>query len=480
MNEAQRKAYASRMGIDPSLVPALVGDVSALKDEFRAMYAVAGMDAKEAAQSSKAFMGEIGKLTTMVGLLAKSVALAFIGRIRHDVEHLRRVIMENFDKIKQVLEILISIVLRIASVISAFAYRVIKGVSSLVQWFSKLDDGQKKLVVGAGFLLAAWKLLNAGFLATPVGMLVAGLLAIVALVDDYLTYMEGGESYFDWGPWAETIETARAAIGRVISAVGKFISENQGLVKSLAKGMALFMGLKAAAGMVGMVAGSFKALNTAMKANPVMLILGLLCMAAMLIIDNWEDVKAFFLGLWDSIEEKAAAAADFFIGVWQGVKDWFKSLWSDVTGSFPDFGAWASGAVKSMRGVFGKGIQWIKDKIKSLISFMPDWVLEKMGMKPGGGGDDSPGAGGDSDADFDKAINAALAASQAASGSAPLTPSPAQAASMDNSTKQEVNLEAKTEIHMHSSDPEAAGNRAADRQSQVNADLVRHAKGAAK
>lgn len=478
MNEAQRKAYAARMGIDPTLIPALTSDASALKDEFRAMYAVAGIDAKEAAQASKEFMGEIGKLTTMVGLLAKGVTLAFIGKIRRDVEHLRKVIMENFDKIKRVLEILISIVLRIASVISAFVYRAVKLISSLVQWFDKLDDGQKELVVGAGLLLAAWKILNAGFLATPIGAIITGLLGIVALVDDYLTYMEGGESYFDWGPWAGTIETARAAIAKVISAVVTFVSEHQGLVKSLAKGVALFMGLKTAAGMVGMVTGAFKALNMVIRANPIGLILSLLCMAAMLIIDNWEEVKGFFLGLWDSIKEKAAAAADFFVGIWQGVKDWFMSLWSDVTASFPDFGAWAVGAVTSMREVFGKGIQWIKDKIASLVDFLPDWVKEKMGLKAGGedksGG--SPGGGGD----FDATVNNALAASQAASNPAPLAPSPAQAANMDNSVKQDVTLDAKTEIHMHTSDPVAAGNQAADRQSQVNADLVRHAKGAAK
>ncbi len=37
-------------------------------------------------------------------------------------------------------------------------------------------------------------------------MIITGLLGIIALVDDYLTFMEGGESYFDWSPWAATID----------------------------------------------------------------------------------------------------------------------------------------------------------------------------------------------------------------------------------------------------------------------------------
>ena len=406
MSDAQRKAYADNMGIDRSLIPMLISDTGKLTEEFRAMYAVAGYDAKEAGKASTEFMGEIGKLTTMVGLLAKSVALAFIGRIRHDVANLRKVIMENFDKIKRIFEGAIKIVLRIAAVISALVYRVISWISALVSWYDKLDDGQKKVVVGIGLLLAAWKLLNAGFLATPLGLIITGLLGIVALVDDYLTYMEGGESYFDWGPWADSIETARAALSKVISAVGGFVTEHQGLIQSLAKGMALFFGLKKAVGVVGLLSGAFKALNLVIKANPIGLLLSLLCMAAMLVIDNWDEVKAFFIGLWESIQAKAAACADFFTGIWQGVKDWFISLWAGVTDAFPDMGAWAAKAVASMRELFGTGIQWIKDKINSLTDFLPDWVKEKMGLKPGGEG--QPTGGG---ADFDAAVNNALAAS---------------------------------------------------------------------
>ena len=458
MSDAQRKAYADNMGIDRTLIPMLISDTGKLTDEFRNMYAVAGYDAKEAGEASKEFMGEIGKLSTMVGLLAKSVSLAFIGRIRHDVATLRKVIMENFDKIKRLMEGAIKIILRIASVISAFVYRVITWVSTLVSWYDKLDDGQKEVIVGVGLLLAAWKLLNAGFLATPLGMIISGLLAIVALVDDYLTYMEGGESYFDWGPWAETIETAKEAVTGAVRAVSRFIQDNQKLFQTVGKGLAIFLGLKAAvmgvSGAFGLVATGVKVLWGILRANP----LGLIITAAMLIYEYWEPI------------------AEFFSGLWAGIMD-----------SLPDLGAWASGAVQSMKEFFAGGIQYIKDKIKSLVSFLPDWVLEKMGMKPGADDDGSAGGSGGSggtvsalNEDFNKAFSDALAAAEAASAGAALTPSPAQAAGMTQNTQQTVSMDAKTEIHIATSDPIAAGNQAADRQAQVNADTVRHMKGAVK
>ena len=63
-------------------------------------------------------------------------------------------------------------------------------ISGLVDWFDRLDDGQQRLVLGLVGLVAAWKLLNLGFLTTPMGMIITGLLGIIALVDDYLTFKE--------------------------------------------------------------------------------------------------------------------------------------------------------------------------------------------------------------------------------------------------------------------------------------------------
>ena len=82
-----------------------------------------------------------------------------------------------------------------------------------------------------GLIIAAWKILNLALLTTPLGMLITGLAGIVALVDDYLTYMEGGESYFDWGPWASTIERCVSVlkdVWNVIYAVGAAIGSALG------------------------------------------------------------------------------------------------------------------------------------------------------------------------------------------------------------------------------------------------------------
>lgn len=440
MNEQSRKLYAQRMGIDPQLIPMLTQDVAALKGEFAAMYAVAGTDAKKAAQDSKAFLAEIGKLKTISTMLSKAVGLAFIGEIRRDVENLRRIIMENFDKIRRIFETIIGVVLRAAGVIGAFVTRVVLWASSLVSWYDKLDEGQKKLVLGAAALLAAWKLLNMGFLATPIGVLVAGLAAIIALVDDYQTYMEGGESYFDWGPWAESIENVRAAIGQALAAVGQFVSDNQRLFTAIAKGVGVALLLKGAllgvTGIIGGVAGAVKVLWGLLRANPV----GLIITAAALIIEYWEPIKEFFATLWDGFAE-----------------------------SFPNFAAWAESAATAITDFIAPAVDWIKGKLDSLLGLLPKALRGKLGLggeQGGGKGDGSPPS---------PPINAVPPTGPL------LTPSPARAAQIDNSRAQSVTIDAKTEIHVNGAqDPAATGRHVAGEQNRVNADMVRHTKGAAR
>lgn len=656
MNEQARKLYASRMGIDPTLIPMLTGDVAALKEEYQAMYAVAGRDSKKAAEDSKVFLAEIGKLKTISSMLAKSVGLAFIGQIRRDVETLRRVIMENFDKIKRLFETVIGVVMRIAGMVGAFVGRVVKWAAALISWYDRLSDGQKKLVLGVTALIAAWKLLNAGFLASPLGLIVAGLTGIVALVDDYLTYMEGGRNYLDWGPWAGTIQKAVA----VLKTLGPPLLAGVAALAAFKKISGVLTSLP---GMVGGATKAFKLLNLAIKANPIGLIVALIAMAAVAIIQHWDKIKAVCLKAWDAISAKVRAVADAVRKAWQAVKDWFVRLWASivaafpqfgawirrtlgafqnfcsrarrafaalwawvqdvlpdlggwagealatvkalcgrlasaigafveraaallgriwdalqpvragfaavasgirsalgpalqtvmaaldgfltllgniatvlyrvftgdlsgaldaakqlfsdlidswlavVTGfcdtiraffaglwgsvaeSFPDFAAWAEGAASSIRDAFGPAVQWVKDKIRAMTSFLPGWVKDKLGL--GGGDEDGPDAPGDPGKDAPDVTAKDTARPRPAPDAPPklnltpppsgpaLTPSPAQGAALTTHNSK-VEVKADTTINVHGADsPAEVANKVAGAQSSVNADIVRHARGPA-
>lgn len=436
MSEQAAKLYAQKMGIDPSLVPMLRRDVSDLKSEFAAMYDMAGRDAANAAEDSKALLAELGKLKTMSVLLAKAVGGAFLGKLRGSIETLRRTVMENFGKIKRMFETVVELALRVAGVVGAFVNRVVKWASALVAWYDKLDDRQKKLVQGVALFLAAWKLLNAGFLATPLGMVVAGLAGIVALIDDYCTWMEGGESYFDWGPWAETITQAGKALDEIIAVVSI-------LIKGIATGLPL-------AFQVPMEA--LKVLGTSLVNLGKLiarLFTGDLSGALEAAGNMFEDWRAGCLAI---VEAFCTAASAFFGALWDGVRE-----------SFPDFAAWAEKAARAIVDFFSPALDWIKDKLKSLTSWLPESIRARLGLveKP--------------------AAPEQLAAAATAPERQALTPPPlaaAHAAGAQN-TRQEVNVEAKTTITVHGAQqPEQVAGLVGNAQNRAAADMARHTRGA--
>lgn len=427
MSEQAARLYARRMGIDPALVPMLTRDVSALKDEYATMYAVAGRDAQKAAEDSKAFMAELGKLRTMSELLAKAVGGAFLGKIRGDIEALRRVVMENFSKIKRLFETVIAVVLRIAGVVGAFVRRVVTWASALIGWYDKLDDGQKRLVQGLALFLAAWKLLNAGFLATPLGMIVGALAAIVGLIDDYCTYMEGGESYFDWGPKAEGIAKCLAVLKNfwdVVCAVGSAI-------------------LSALVPALGVINEQCRWIfNTLVSLGKIFWQLftgdigGALQSAQAMLADWAKSGRAI-------VENFCTAISNFFSTLWAGVKE-----------DFPDFAAWAEGAANAIRDFFAPAVDWIRDKIKSMASILPDFIQKKLGL------------GGET------------AAAPAVPEGPALTPSPMQAQTAVNQNKT-VKVESKTDITVNGAqNPEQVAGKVAAAQNGAAADIARNTQGA--
>lgn len=63
-----------------------------------------------------------------------------------------------------------------------------------------------------GAILIAWRLLNAAFLKSPIGLITTLILAIGLLYDDYQTWKEGGKSLIDWSRWQPEIEQAKKVL----------------------------------------------------------------------------------------------------------------------------------------------------------------------------------------------------------------------------------------------------------------------------
>ena len=127
------------------------------------------------------------------------------------------------------------------------------------------------------------------------------------------------------------------------------------------------------------------ALNVAMSLNPVGLVIagivGLIAISYEL-YTHWEEVKAFFVGLWESPAGAILAfmggpittliyIVSLIIANWEAVKVWFTLLWDDPSAAVSEF-------VDFLEGKIGVGCEWVKAKweeLKEVLSHPIDAVV---------------------------------------------------------------------------------------------------------
>lgn len=214
-------AYAQALGIDEKTLMALRQGMGEFGDDYRDMLAKAGLDSQQAAKSSHEFMTQVRTLGAAFVILSQKVTAALSDKLGGDIKRFREGLVDNFGRISEIIEKIANGILYLADIISTLGLRAMQIIGGIIDWFNSLDDGTKKLIEGVSGLLVAWKLLNAGFLATPLGQLAALGLAIVALYDDFKVWKEGGKSLIDWSRWLPDIELAQ----RLLHTMGEQFTE---------------------------------------------------------------------------------------------------------------------------------------------------------------------------------------------------------------------------------------------------------------
>lgn len=205
-------AYAQALGIDEKTLMAMREGMGQFGDEYREMLAKAGIDSQAAAKSSHEFMNEVRSLGAAFVILGQKVATTLTGKLAGDLHRFRDGVVDNFGRVAGIVEKVARGVLMVADVVSTLALRGMQAIGAVVDWFNGLDGSVKTIIETVAALGIAWKLLSAGFLATPIGRILAVGAAILALYDDYKVWKEGGKSLIDWEQWEPGIKAAGAGI----------------------------------------------------------------------------------------------------------------------------------------------------------------------------------------------------------------------------------------------------------------------------
>jgi hypothetical protein len=344
----EQLATLSRLGIDPTLVKSITGEYSALRDEFHAVYAALGVDIDTATQSAGGFIDAFKRLQLVLDAIYKAVSARLIPQLQRAVDRLRLTLVDNLPRIVRILTPIFDFVLRIADGFLTLGDRAAEGIGKVVEFSEKLNQSSNGWF---GYLSAALgvygvlkNIASSGsalfkFLRGTTGLIMLATVAVGYLVDDYMTWKEGGESLIDWGGrWGKVLEYLGGALG---VATGAWIAYRIAMAALGAVQTAMLYGIYAVSLAIEAWPYIVAAAETATWAFGVALdaltfawyafaggillnplawaVLGLVAAGALLIY-KWQAVKDFFSGLWDMIRTgfKDLAGYAESIGAWFG------------------------------------------------------------------------------------------------------------------------------------------------------------------
>ena len=166
-----------------------------------------------------------------------------------------------------------------------------------------------------------------------------------------------------------------AALGLLVSWGGQLAgllgTLDADLVAGIGKGIAAFMTLRGAVGaaIIGFanLKEAWTLLTAAFSANPYLLAIGAAVTLAVVVMDNWDAVKAFLLGVWDAVASGVRAAVGAVASAFDNAVNFATGAGSAIAGA-------VGPAVSSAMGFVGAAVSGAADLLASAFGGAADVV----------------------------------------------------------------------------------------------------------
>jgi len=187
------------IGYEYKILAPAINKALILRQELLKAYGAAGVNLNKVIQDSVRLNISLTKTKYAFDALYKGTAAKFFNLLTQQSDKFRQQIYANMPKIQHTLEAFIKSVFKAVEAATSLGLRLWSILERVYEFFVLLDNktnGWSTIILA---VIAAWKLLNLEFLATPLGQLLALGGALLALYDDLRTFKEGGKSLIDWG-----------------------------------------------------------------------------------------------------------------------------------------------------------------------------------------------------------------------------------------------------------------------------------------
>ncbi|MEG1090761.1 MAG: hypothetical protein RSE38_05495 [Acinetobacter sp.] len=314
---------------------------------------------KEQVEMAKKYRENMGKLGKTIESVKTQVALSFLPAMYRLSQQYSDLLEKNKELIANGISKLLSVVRDVVQVIDNFISFIRFAIEGTIGWEKALY-----LIIAAFVFLKRAMIL--AFVTNPIFWVILAIGALLLLIDDFMTHMQGGESLL--GPFWEKM------IGWVNKAKdiwNGFSEEAKSAIKSIGIAFALLTP------MLGGVTGTFMMLGKAilfvgkaMLMNPIGLIITLIGVLIYFIVDliKWlNGGESQFSSLWQAAAdvwnkivdatsqaiEKMINAVKKFI---DDTKAYFGGIYDSIVKPFSDAFEWVSNKWQGLKGLFSGGI----------------------------------------------------------------------------------------------------------------------------
>ena len=271
---------------------------------------------------------------------------------------LQRVTKDDIEFYKKSREALVKFYISLADFSAAVMHSIMPATEKMLGWLDKLTSWVSRnpdniirflkilgTVVGT-VLIPVFVRWAAVLLANPITWIVGLVLALALAIDDLVVYLKGGRSSLD-ALW-KAMGLVKGDTETLNRLMGWLKDTGLSLAKALGVLLTAFTAFKVVTGIINGIKIAWTAFTASVWANPLVLALGLVALAAWMLYKNWdgvcegakalgEDVADFFVSWGRGIADGFSALSDDIASAWDAVTDFFADLIGQGANALSDF-----------------------------------------------------------------------------------------------------------------------------------------------
>ena len=323
---------------------------------------------KEQVEMAKKYEEGMGKLGKIIENTKVKIAFGFLPAMLQMVNTYNEFLEANKDLIANGINKLLAVVTYASQVFTNTIRFIEKLITATIGWKGAL------LVLGAAFVWLKRAMLLA-FITNPITWVIAAIGVLLLLIDDFMTYLDGGESQFGefWGSMLEWIKKNQDVFMYLWEVIKNFASWFASIFVAVVSGVwGVFSGLvEYLTGVFALLVGLFTGDTELMKAawqgmgesaikvfsnlfNVIKAILGgifdIASNVVKLIVNAFVNMGKLLVGVFTSLGSLIANALS---GLFDIITSPFKAAFDWISDKFSGIGGLISGAINGVRSLGG-------------------------------------------------------------------------------------------------------------------------------